>query len=595
MNARFWRPSTFLLVGALALLFDITFLWWRYQRLAGSLGSEPLNVFILPAEELVLRGYALQLSDDSLLKGEGKPNLDLQVLMERARLSEDAVPQFRFLTKSEPPRKVSKMRYYPKATEALGQQACRTNFSFDRDPKAKEDSTDLRVWSPSPAESDDFRSLALRSSAALVLDVETEREGAGYGPGCRRFVEAGETWFPSFTAPAHLRFDIPADQTVFLTFERLRGEPQPWQGKETPFQPLDISSANPLRVQSLLIRKPSSPPGNEAVAARGEPRSIQIRELALADGQLHVTFAGKAKIHGSRVASPGWAEQRPHSASGWLALMGIIAGHCAILWGALRLPRRGRDADMENVFISYSHADRPWAEWIAWILEEAGHSVVLDIWDFRPGEHFVLEMDRAAAGTGRTIIVLSENYLRSEYTQPEWAAAFAEDPSGERRKLIPIRVEPCQPRGLLRSIIYVDLVGLGEEDARLAVLGAFSERPNRSAPRFPGRPRAATQAAPYPGSASASVLAPALLEGRPETRGPSLTSDERFALMGKLNALPPQQLNMLLFALSPPPGLIPPMPAPQGDRVAALLGWAEGPGGCGLGEVQRLLATVLTP
>ena len=31
---------------------------------------------------------------------------------------------------------------------------------------------------------------------------------------------------------------------------------------------------------------------------------------------------------------------------------------------------------MKDFFISYNQADRAWAEWIAWILEEAGYTVV---------------------------------------------------------------------------------------------------------------------------------------------------------------------------------------------------------------------------
>jgi hypothetical protein len=35
-------------------------------------------------------------------------------------------------------------------------------------------------------------------------------------------------------------------------------------------------------------------------------------------------------------------------------------------------------------------------------------------------------MQRAASETEKTIVVLSPAYLEAEYTQPEWAAAFAE-------------------------------------------------------------------------------------------------------------------------------------------------------------------------
>ena len=74
-------------------------------------------------------------------------------------------------------------------------------------------------------------------------------------------------------------------------------------------------------------------------------------------------------------------------------------------------------------------------------------------------------MQRAAAETDKTIVVLSENYLKAEFTQPEWAAAFADDPKSLQRKIIPIKVRDCQPSGLLHPIVYVDLVTLEAEAA----------------------------------------------------------------------------------------------------------------------------------
>lgn len=93
-------------------------------------------------------------------------------------------------------------------------------------------------------------------------------------------------------------------------------------------------------------------------------------------------------------------------------------------------------------------------------MEEAGYSVVIQAWDFRPGGNFVLDRQRAAADSQRTIAILSESYLKASFTQPEWAAAFASDPESLNRKLLPVRVKDCQPGGLLGPIVYVDLVGL---------------------------------------------------------------------------------------------------------------------------------------
>jgi tetratricopeptide (TPR) repeat protein len=144
---------------------------------------------------------------------------------------------------------------------------------------------------------------------------------------------------------------------------------------------------------------------------------------------------------------------------------------------------------MKDFFVSYNGKDRAWAEWIAWELEEAGYSVVIQAWDFRPGGNFVLEMQKASSEAERTVAVLSPNYLSAQFTQPEWAAAFAQDPTGEKGILLPVRILPCKLQGLLPSIIYIDLVEKNEEEARNAVLaGVKRERAKPTEkPKFPSK------------------------------------------------------------------------------------------------------------
>ena len=94
-------------------------------------------------------------------------------------------------------------------------------------------------------------------------------------------------------------------------------------------------------------------------------------------------------------------------------------------------PSPAKEEFMMDFFVSYNAADQAWAEWIAWTLEEAGYSVVIQSWDFRPGENFILEMQKAAESSEKTIAVLSASYLDALYTQPEWAAALVQDPRSE--------------------------------------------------------------------------------------------------------------------------------------------------------------------
>jgi hypothetical protein len=150
---------------------------------------------------------------------------------------------------------------------------------------------------------------------------------------------------------------------------------------------------------------------------------------------------------------------------------------------------------MAHFFISYNHADEAWAAWLAWQLEAAGYTTDVQVWDFRPGSNFVLEMQRATTEAERTVAVLSPDFLQSVYTATEWAAAFAQDPSALQRKLIPVRVRPCQPDGLLAPLVRIDLDGLDETAAAAELLkGIRTGRAKPSSPpAFPG-----SQAGPVP-------------------------------------------------------------------------------------------------
>lgn len=135
-----------------------------------------------------------------------------------------------------------------------------------------------------------------------------------------------------------------------------------------------------------------------------------------------------------------------------------------------RAERQSAERPTRDFSISYAAEDQPWAECMAWQLEEAGYSTILQAWDFRPGSNFPLQMDIAVRGTRRTVAVLSPRYVESLYSRPEWAAAFSQNPTGERRTLVPVRVAHVEMRGLLRSIVYIDLVKLDEVAAREALL-----------------------------------------------------------------------------------------------------------------------------
>jgi hypothetical protein len=136
---------------------------------------------------------------------------------------------------------------------------------------------------------------------------------------------------------------------------------------------------------------------------------------------------------------------------------------------------------MKDFFISYNKADRSSAQWLAQQLQDAGYTTLLQAENMPPGSNFAHEMQQAIVNTRQTIAVLSPDYLASDFCKSEWYAAFAQDPVGKQRKLIPVRVRPCQPGGLLAQIVYIDLVGKEGAAASQALLDGLAGKVERVA------------------------------------------------------------------------------------------------------------------
>ena len=110
-----------------------------------------------------------------------------------------------------------------------------------------------------------------------------------------------------------------------------------------------------------------------------------------------------------------------------------------------------------NLFISGAAADAHFAAEIGRILESAGHTVVLQQWDFA-NRSFMERRHAALADGARVVALLSPDYLRSDHCQAEWQNAIAGDPLNTKSRLILLRVVECEPPGLLSALAYWDLV-----------------------------------------------------------------------------------------------------------------------------------------
>lgn len=138
--------------------------------------------------------------------------------------------------------------------------------------------------------------------------------------------------------------------------------------------------------------------------------------------------------------------------------------------------------ERRDYFVSYNNADLAMAVWVGQQVEQQGHSVILQAWDFAPGTNFVAAMHEALQRCERLMLILSRAYLAARYTNEEWQAAYALG-----RRLLPVRIDDCRPPGLLAPIVYVDLHGCDADEAQRRLGDALAP---------PGRPRAPV---PFPG------------------------------------------------------------------------------------------------
>jgi hypothetical protein len=74
--------------------------------------------------------------------------------------------------------------------------------------------------------------------------------------------------------------------------------------------------------------------------------------------------------------------------------------------GGAERARADKPDQQRDFFVSYTQADRAWAEWIAWELEAAGHTTVLQAWDMPAGTAFVHAMDQAVQHTRHVVLIL---------------------------------------------------------------------------------------------------------------------------------------------------------------------------------------------
>ena len=118
-----------------------------------------------------------------------------------------------------------------------------------------------------------------------------------------------------------------------------------------------------------------------------------------------------------------------------------------------------------DAFISYSHKDE---EWVVGILlprlETTGIKACIDFRDFEAGIASLVNMENAVELSRHTIAVLTPNWIESEWADFEGLLTGTSDPSGRRKKLIPIMLNACNLPKRISMLTYVDFTRKDREN-----------------------------------------------------------------------------------------------------------------------------------
>lgn len=110
-----------------------------------------------------------------------------------------------------------------------------------------------------------------------------------------------------------------------------------------------------------------------------------------------------------------------------------------------------------DVFISYSHKDFDWVNtFLLPKLTEGRIKYCIDVEHFEPGIAARLNMENAIDSSRKTMLVLSDNWLQSDWTAFEMLLGSSYDPSGKTGYLVPILIEEVSLPRSLSFLTYLD-------------------------------------------------------------------------------------------------------------------------------------------
>ena len=144
-----------------------------------------------------------------------------------------------------------------------------------------------------------------------------------------------------------------------------------------------------------------------------------------------------------------------------------------------------------DVFISYSSKDRAWVRGeLLQRIEQAGLEAFIDFRDFARGAPSIEECERGVEKCRKTLLVLTPDYVKSDWAAIENIMAVTRDPANRQLRLIPLLKAECEKPPRIGALTHIDFTDGADHDlAWLQLLTALGAPPDPERPEQPKRDR----------------------------------------------------------------------------------------------------------
>ena len=94
-----------------------------------------------------------------------------------------------------------------------------------------------------------------------------------------------------------------------------------------------------------------------------------------------------------------------------------------------------------DFFITYHHNDELAARWIAGVLKEIPFSILLDSWDFLPGQNPIEKIEHMTAAAQSALVLLSERFLHEVGDVVSWQTVMETFSGGGTKAVMLLRTD----------------------------------------------------------------------------------------------------------------------------------------------------------